>query len=106
MLQLPGIQIEADALQSVEAFEPVPAVEYGIAPVLRPGAFHKSLKGDMADICLTVFNPGERLGSTDAFGELFLGESGFYTGFFDKQIGVMYWHEDSSIRCILFLRNE
>lgn len=94
MLQLPCVQIEPDAFQTVETFKTIPTVKHRISSVLRPGSVHKSLKGDMAYIRLTVFNPGERLGSTDTLRELFLGETGFYPGFFDKQIGVMYWHEN------------
>ena len=77
--------------------KPVPAAEDWKTAILHPGAFHKSLKGDMADVCRAGLYPGERLRSADALGELFLCEFGFYSGLLDKQIGVMYWHEISSI---------
>lgn len=48
-LQLPGIQIETDTFQSIEAFESVPAAEDGKAPILRPSALHECLEGDMAE---------------------------------------------------------
>ena len=84
-----------DTLQSIEAFESVPAAEDGKAPILCPGALHERLKGDMADVCGTGLYPGQRLWSADALGELFLSEPSFYPSFLDKQIGVMYWHQSS-----------
>ena len=45
-LQLPGVKIETDALQLIEAFNPIPAVEDRKTPVLCPGTSHQCLKGE------------------------------------------------------------